>query len=118
MITQMPLFQIYGAMARHAAEAQRVSAANVANADQPGYKAVQVEPFETYLTRLSVSAGQDAGDTVRTRLADTPASPNGNTVSLEREVFQSAEAAGQHDLAMTVYAKSLDLLGTVIGKRR
>ena len=33
MISQLPLFEIYGAMARYAAEAQKVSATNIAHAD-------------------------------------------------------------------------------------
>jgi flagellar basal-body rod protein FlgB len=32
------------------------------------------------------------------------------------EMFKSAEAAGQHEQAMTVYSKSLDLLRTALGK--
>jgi len=44
-------------------------------------------------------------------------SPNGNNVSLEQEVFNSAEAMGQHSLALSVYTKSMDLLRTAIGRR-
>ena len=38
MISELPMFQILSAMARHAAESQKVSATNIAHADQPGYK--------------------------------------------------------------------------------
>jgi flagellar basal-body rod protein FlgB len=44
-------------------------------------------------------------------------SPNGNSVSLEQEIFNSAEAMGQHSLALSVYTKSMDLLRTAIGRR-
>ena len=97
MISDLPMFQVLGAMARHAAESQKVSATNIAHADDPGYK---------------------AASNFKTLLADTQAKPNGNTVSLEQELFSSAEAMGQHNLALTAYTKTLDLLRTAMGKGR
>ena len=118
MISQLPLFEIYGAMARYAAESQKVSATNIAHADEPGYKAKQLEPFETYLARAaSGSAATGLSTAFRVIEADTPVSPSGNSVSVEMELFKSAEAAGQHDQALTVYSKSLDLLRSALGKR-
>ena len=116
MISQLPLFEIYGAMARYAAEAQKVSATNIAHADEPGYKAKELESFESYLARASANgpAGLNAGFKVVE--SEAPLSPSGNSVSVEMEMFKSAEAAGQHNQAMTVYSKSLDLLRTALGK--
>jgi hypothetical protein len=45
-----------------------------------------------------------------------PARRAATTVSIEMEMFKSAEAASQHDQAMTVYSKSLELLRTALGK--
>ncbi|MEH6808192.1 MAG: flagellar biosynthesis protein FlgB [Hyphomonas oceanitis] len=118
MISELPMFQILSAMARHAAESQKVSATNISHADQPGYKAAQIESFDTFLDRVRM--GSESGGlngSFRTEAANTPAAPNGNTVSLERELFNSADAMGQHQMALTVYTKSLDLLRTAIGKR-
>lgn len=118
MISDLNLLKIYGAMARHAAEAQSVSAANISRANEPGYKAQEIESFEAYLARVSQTRAADPfGASFQTSLSATPAAPNGNTVSLEREIFNSAEAAGQHNLALTVYSKSIDLLRTALGKR-
>lgn len=118
MISDLNLMKIYGAMARHAAESQSVSATNIARANEPGFKAAEIESFEAYLARVSMSGAPDPMSTsFKTRLADLPAAPNGNTVSLEQEIFNSAEALGQHNLALTVYSKSLDLLRTALGKR-
>lgn len=118
MISDLSIFQIYGAMARHAAESQRVSATNVARADEPGYKAAEIESFEDFLSRAASGASPDGlSRPFDVTQSDAPAAPNGNTVSLEREAFNSAEAVGQHNLALTVYTKSLDLLRTAIGKR-
>lgn len=115
MFSNMDVFQIYSAMARHAAENQKVSATNIAHANDPGYKASEVESFEAYMNR-SMRQGSMPTDF---RLSDTntPASPNGNTVSLEYELYKSADAVGTHQMAMTVYSKSLDLLRTAIGRK-
>ncbi|MEE9381206.1 MAG: flagellar biosynthesis protein FlgB [Hyphomonadaceae bacterium] len=116
MITNLPLFQVYGAMARHSAEGLKVSATNIANADQPGYKAAKVESFEAFLSRTTAQP-RGLSTPFQILTADTPASPNGNSVSLEYEMFASSDALGQHNLALSVYSKSLDLLRTAIGKR-
>ncbi|MEZ5985192.1 MAG: flagellar biosynthesis protein FlgB [Hyphomonas sp.] len=117
MISQLPLFEIYGAMARYAAESQKVSATNIAHADEPGYKAKQLESFEAYLARTANGAAPTGlNNSFKVVESDAPISPNGNSVSIEMEMFRSAEAAGQHEQAMTVYSKSLELLRTALGK--
>lgn len=118
MISDVQLFKVYGAMARYAAEAQSVSATNIARANEPGYKAKEIESFDAFLARVSDNAAADPM-TASFRLTESrgPMSPNGNNVSLEQEVFNSAEAMGQHSLALSVYTKSMDLLRTAIGRR-
>lgn len=118
MISDLALFQIYSAMARHAAESQQVSATNIARADEPGYRAAEIESFEEFLTRVKAEGAPTGLATAfRVGESDAPAAPNGNSVSLEEQMFKSAEAIGQHNLALSVYTKSLDLLRTAIGKR-
>ena len=118
MISDVQLFKVYGAMARYAAEAQNVSATNIALANEPGYKAKEIESFDAFLARVSYNAAADPM-TASFRLTESrgPMSPNGNNVSLEQEVFNSAEAMGQHSLALSVYTKSMYLLRTAIGRR-
>ncbi len=118
MISDMSLFKVYGAMARYAAEAQSVSATNIARANEPGFKAKEIEPFDAYLARINNSGAADPmAQGFRVTNSDGPMSPNGNNVSLEQQVFNSAEAMGQHSLAISVYTKSMDLLRTAIGRR-
>ena len=119
MIKDLPVFQIYAAMARHAAESQRVSTENIARASEPGYKAKQIESFTEFMQRAQpTNEGVSLPSAFRKGEADSPAAPNGNTVNLETEIFKSAEAGAQHELAMSVYTKSLDLLRTALGRRR
>lgn len=119
MLNNLKLLDIYSALARHSAAEQSVRAENIANADQPGYKSREIESFGDYLERTmgaADAASQRAEFRIRT--SDTPAEPNGNTVNLEYEALRAAEAAGQHDMAVTVYSKSLDLLRTALGRRQ
>lgn len=119
MIQDTTLFQVYGAMARYASESQRVSSTNIARASEPGYKAMQIETFQDYVARQPADLGGMGGgfaSNFKTFQADLPAAPNGNTVVLEREILNSAEAMGQHNMALTVYNKSLDLLRTALGR--
>ena len=119
MITDLKLLQVYSAMAQHATQTQQVSATNISHANEPGYKARDVESFTDYMTRQARMAAGSADmtrPTFRTGLANTPETLNGNSVNLEREVFRSAEAFGQHEMALSVYTKSLDLLRTALGR--
>jgi flagellar basal-body rod protein FlgB len=106
-------------MAKHATAAQEVSAGNIANANQPGYKAKQVESFEVYMTRLRQSGGDNGTYSIRPSVFETTggAKPNGNSVTLEQEILKSAEALGQHNLALSVYSKSLEMMRTALGRR-
>lgn len=112
------MFQIYSAMARHAAESQRVTAENIARASEPGYKAQAVESFTDYMERAAATnSGMSLPSTFKIIEADSPVSPNGNSVDVESEIFNSAAARNQHDLAMSVYTKSMDLLRVAIRRR-
>ncbi|MEO9969867.1 MAG: flagellar biosynthesis protein FlgB [Hyphomonadaceae bacterium] len=104
-------------MAQHAAETQRVSAENIARAGEPGYRAKEVESFSDYMSRTKTDptvAGKPASFSISE--AQTPIGPNGNSVSIEQEIFKSVGAGGQHNMALSVYAKSMQLMKMAIGR--
>jgi len=118
------------AMAQHAAARQSVIAENVANADTPGYKARDLASFgETFRAgRGSGLRATRAGHVPGREGLQTPpipstahrpgaAAPNGNTVSLEQEIFASAEAQSQHETAMAIYKSALSILRTSASAR-
>ena len=117
-ILNLDVLSVYSAMARHAAESQKVSATNIAHANDPGYKATQVEGFQDFLARAATGTADADTPQFRTFQKETTNSPNGNSVNLELEMFKAADAQSQHEMALSVYSKSLDLLRTAIGKRR
>ena len=130
MFENIETFRIASGLARHASERQAVIARNIANADTPGYRAGDIGDFASQFNNSTLSTGgmratrpehltgtKTVG--VRDRVdAPDETSPNGNTVSLEGQMVKSAAASSQHDLAMTLYRSSINLMRAAIGKAR
>ncbi len=109
---------------------QKVIAENVANADTPNFKPKDLrEPSAKGpggaadfpgLVRTSAAhmAGSAAGDAPGTNAAKRfEATPSGNAVVLEDEMLKAAQNQSDYQMAVTLYAKSLSLLKTAIGRR-
>lgn len=125
------ILQMSQDLAAHASSRQSVIAQNIANADTPGYKARDMVSFadsfrETANMRTSsqpVRAGHIAfsagggGDIIESA-AFGAESPNGNTVSLEDQLVRAADVKAQHDLALGIYTKSIDILRSGMGRIR
>jgi len=130
MFENLDIFRLAGGLASNAAARQSVIAANVANADTPGYRALDISPFSQ--AYRAGDAGMEMRRTMAGHLASFPAqisapepvdtpgpsSPNGNTVSLEGEMVKAAENRQQHELALSVYQTSLNILRTSLGRGR
>lgn len=128
MFERIETLKMADSLIAHGARRQRQIATNVANSDTPGFHARDLGSFaETYrsapATRLRTSDSRHLGDgdwgMGRTRAIDAggePA-PNGNTVSIEDEVFRLADARREFDLALTVTKSSLGLMRASLGRR-
>lgn len=115
------IMRLSQAMARHAAERQVVISQNVANADTPGFRARDVEPFGAFVQRPGVADAARTGqwqDMAQIRRFETPdpQSPNGNSVSLEREMMRAAETRQAHDMALAVYGSARGILRAALGR--
>ncbi len=128
MFEKLEIFQMAGAMARHAATRQTAIAENIAQADTPGYKARDVASFaDTYqdasgMAMRTTRAGHLMGSITHAPVARPIAgtgseSPNGNNVSLEAEMMKAVEVKGHHDRALAIYQSSLGILRTSLGRR-
>ncbi len=124
MFESLDLFRTSAALMRHGAARQALSAVNVANADTPGYRARALPAFaETLRGAPSLRAtrpghlGRDAASP-GARAFDAPgeAAPNGNTVSLEAEMFASAQASREHNQALAVWRHALTVLRGSLGR--
>ena len=125
MFTNLKLLHTASLLARHSVERHAQIAENIANADTPGFKAKDLEPFaQTYArsereTAMEAHQSNFAQSAFRAERIDIEgvASPNGNTVSLEDQMTRSSAAARDHDTAITIYTKALSMLRTTLGNR-
>lgn len=128
MLESLETVRMSQAMMSHAGQRSKMLAGNVANADTPGYLARDLRPFaETYrdsaampmrATRAQHFSSTEAGGFVARIVEERDGrSPNGNSVSLEDEMFRTAEIKRQHELSLAVYKSSLTMLRAAMGRR-
>jgi len=117
MFDRLEIFSLASSLARHSAARQAVVAQNIANSDTPGYRARDVADFsETMRAMSSTSANPADALPIRTIDAGTPASPNGNSVSLELEMLRGIEAQRVHSRALRVYGSAMSILRSSLGR--
>ena len=128
MFEKLEIVRMAQGYARHAADRMGVTARNIANADTPGYKARDVTTFaESYRASGAVPAlktsrpghiGGFSGTESEVVLVAAGGAPNGNSVSLEREMVKLTEARQQHDMALSIYRSSSNAIKTALGRGR
>jgi flagellar basal-body rod protein FlgB len=123
------VLSLASALAAHASARQQVIAENVAHADTPGYRARDIAdfsaivdggaPFQARMTRPGhIAFGADPhGFDAREQAVMGAEAPNGNSVSLEDQMMRAAGVRQEHEMALGVYRKSLDILRTAIVRR-
>lgn len=108
---------------------QKVLAENVANADSPGFRPMDVKApaiagvgqanvglLQTSAGHMGLGGGRSGFDSARgTRFETTP---NGNAVNLEDEMAKVAQNQSDYQLAASLYSKGLGLMKIAIGKGR
>lgn len=117
MFDRLEIFTLANARAQHAAARQALVARNIANSDTPGYRAQDISDFEDTWRRIRArETAADGGMPLRVIDAGTPASPDGNTVSLELEMLRGIEAQRAHSRALQIYGSAMNILRTSIGR--
>lgn len=106
---------------------QSVLAANIANADTPGYRPRDLMPFRARVEEVSgpVLARSHAGH-LAARPGRSPdareerrlveEAPDGNAVSLDREAMRVAETDTAHALAMAVHRSFTGMFRLTLGR--
>lgn len=128
MFSDLNVFKLAYAMATHAGNRQAVVAQNMANADTPGYRARDIDSFQSVFRgnddsamRATRSGHQDGpamqGAVWREFEVNGAADPNGNSVSVEQEMANAVQVKRQHDRALAIYRASLNVLRTSLGQR-
>ena len=126
------LFRIISRNLDWTAERQGLLAQNIANADTPGYRPRDIEPFAEHLRdaerariplqrhhelHLSGQGAAGAGTPGSSAVSDTyEVSPTGNEVILEQQMISMAETTMQHQLATSLFRKHIGMLQTALGR--
>ena len=127
MLETLNLTRMAEALAEHASSRMGLVARNVAQADTPGYRAMDLPDF----AQVYDAGGQGGMRATRSgHITSAPstaqaiaqpaageAQPNGNTVSLEREMVKSASVRQEHDMALAVYSHARDILRASLGRK-
>jgi len=108
MVQSVQLFELAAQQARWLAARQSAVAGNIANANTPGYGAVDIAPFEQVLknsaTTVSTTApghipiGGSAAEYAPRRDSSPSVSASDNTVKLEDELIKASEVRRAFEL--------------------
>ncbi|MDZ4276678.1 MAG: FlgB family protein [Erythrobacter sp.] len=127
MFEKLQLTRMANTMAERAGARLGVAAQNIANADTPGYKAMDLPSFaETYrenatamrATRTGHLTPEEGVAEPMLRRAKGAGAPNGNTVSLEQEMVKTANIRQDHDMALAIYRNTSDIIRASLGRAR
>ena len=127
MFEKLELTRMAQALAAHAGSRMGVIAKNIAHADTPGFKAQDIADFAS----VWKDSGQDMRATRKghlgapSRMAAATSfdsggseSPNGNSVSLEKEMVKSIEARQEHEMALAIYRSTSEVIRASLGRSR
>jgi flagellar basal-body rod protein FlgB len=129
-LTGLPILDRMRDRMEYLSQRQGVVASNVANANTPGYRALDLAKpeFERQLKgelglRTTNARHLNAGGApgAAAKLKDTPDSeetPNGNTVVLEDQMLKAAEIQADYATVSTLYRRALNLIRTAAGAGR
>ncbi len=130
-ITDIPLFSMLRTRMHWHQERQKILAENVANADTAKFRPRDLSPpqFErpqqvagnVALLRTDgahIAGSANSGSQFQTSASATfNVRPSGNAVNLEDEMIKVASNQMDYQQATTLYARSLGLIKTAVGKR-
>ncbi len=108
------LFDLLSQRNQWLAQRQLAVSQNVANSNTPGYRTVEVQPFQSVLQSEQLGLARSdpnhiaphdvlSAPTLDTNDGNDPATHSGNNVSLEQEMLKSGDIAGQFSLNTSVY---------------
>jgi flagellar basal-body rod protein FlgB len=106
---------------------QSVLAANVANADTPGWKARDLKPFSEVLAGSGAVAGAlvqtdpkhlhgSISDKSGTKLLAGEQAPDGNQVSLDQQLEKIAQTDSDHEAVTALYRRYVGMFKEALGR--
>ncbi len=106
---------------------QGVLAANVANADTPGWKARDLKPFSEVLAAHGASAASPVqtdphhlagtvAETADSKLLRGEQAPDGNQVSLDQQLEKIAQTDSDHEAVTALYRRYVGMFKEALGR--
>ena len=127
MLEKLSITRMASALAEQSANRMQLIARNVAQANTPGYKAMDLPSFSQVYeqsadggmraTRPGHFTSVDAVVTPIPQATRGAASPDGNTVSVEQEMVKSVMARQDHEMAMAVYSATREITRASLGRK-
>lgn len=129
MFEKLQLTAMAQAMSSYAGARMDLIAQNVAHADTPGFKALDLPSFSEIYREADTDAlrrtraghlGGFEGDTpIRPEVSTGhgAAAPNGNSVSLEQEMVKAATVRQDHETALAIYRNTSDIIRASLGRK-
>ncbi|RMH41760.1 MAG: flagellar basal body rod protein [Alphaproteobacteria bacterium] len=111
----LDLFNLASLRLRWLSERQGVVTQNIASADVSGYRAKEIEPFESFLEHAVKRPTSESAEVSEAEGAwETDLS--GNNVVLEEQMVAAADTAGQYRMVTSLYRKAHELMIAVAGR--
>ncbi len=131
MFEKLTVTSMAQAMADRAGQRLGLIAKNIANADTPGYKALDIPDFaasysESAMPMRATRPGHLGGIGSNPWGNPNPVAqsngqataPNGNSVSIEQEMVKAASVRQDHEMALAIYRNTSEIIRASLGRSR
>jgi flagellar basal-body rod protein FlgB len=129
-LSNLDLFKAIGRKMGWLTQRENVIAQNIANADTPGFRALDIAPLsfkETLGAKLqptttsamhlvSAASGKSGDSKVNAEKKPWEITPSNNGVVLEEQMMKSANTASDYSLMLNLYKKNVTMLRTALGR--
>lgn len=116
MFEKLELTRMAQGLAAHAGTRLGIIARNIAHADTPGFRAMDMPAFaQVYRAGPDAGAGGETAAARPTAL-QMAADPNGNTVALEDQIRRMAETRQSHEMALSIYRSASAVVRVALGR--
>lgn len=130
MLDSIGIFDLLKSKMDYTGQRHGVLAGNIANADTPGYRAMDLQPFEEMVQRSRfgrleptatraghIVSGQRIDEARAGRMSDPyEISPTGNEVVLEQQMMQITQNVLDHQLVADLYRRNVGMIRTALGR--
>lgn len=126
MFEKLEITRMAQSLAAHSGARLSAIARNVANADTPKYRAIDMPAFsDVYdaqgrfamrVTRPGHLIGAERAAQVAPVQSGGAMAPNGNDVSLDLQMMKSIETRQSHEMALAIYRSTSAIIRTSLGR--